>query len=275
MLGKLIKYDLRAQRRTLLPILGAVLAASVVSSALMKLVAAASSAENSAAASITSASTGVIIFFSAAAIILCPFIVFIFAVVHFYRSFFTDEGYLTFTLPVKRSSLLASKFISTLVWLMSSLAVTAVSLAVILLFGTSADKFVNTEAIADAAKILYKLFFSDGGTGTVILYIAYAAASVLYLIPAFFLAVTIGSSVALKHRGLASIGFMYVINLASSAASGIVNFLIMTVAGTDIMSDISFVQTVSVSVSLILNLGFGAAAYILCLHFTKNKLDLQ
>ena len=35
--------------------------------------------------------------------------------VRFYKNFFTDEGYLTFTLPVKRSQLLNSKLITTFI----------------------------------------------------------------------------------------------------------------------------------------------------------------
>lgn len=36
--------------------------------------------------------------------------------VRFYKNFYTDEGYLTFTLPVKRSKLLLSKTLNSIIW---------------------------------------------------------------------------------------------------------------------------------------------------------------
>lgn len=43
--------------------------------------------------------------------------------VRFYTNFFSDEGYLTFTLPVKRRTLYASKVVNTLIWEGASLIV--------------------------------------------------------------------------------------------------------------------------------------------------------
>ena len=43
------------------------------------------------------------------------FLYLILVVIRYYRNFFTDEGYLTFTLPVKRNQLLLSKFITSII----------------------------------------------------------------------------------------------------------------------------------------------------------------
>ena len=40
----------------------------------------------------------------------------IFVLIRFYKNFFTDEGYLTFTLPVKRSTLLNAKTANAMIW---------------------------------------------------------------------------------------------------------------------------------------------------------------
>lgn len=55
--------------------------------------------------------------------------------VRFYKNFFTDEGYLTFTLPVKRSQLLNSKLISTFIAIMSTFAVLILDVIMILAIG--------------------------------------------------------------------------------------------------------------------------------------------
>lgn len=49
----------------------------------------------------------------------------------FRDNFFTDEAYLTFTLPVKRSTLVFSKFLSALIWLIASLVILLISLIII------------------------------------------------------------------------------------------------------------------------------------------------
>lgn len=50
--------------------------------------------------------------------------------IRFYQNFFTDEGYLTFTLPVSRSQLLNSKVISGIGTLLASVAVCGVNLII-------------------------------------------------------------------------------------------------------------------------------------------------
>lgn len=48
--------------------------------------------------------------------------------IRLYRNFFTDEGYLTFTLPVKRTTLLNSKIINGMIVLTATLIVSAIGL---------------------------------------------------------------------------------------------------------------------------------------------------
>lgn len=53
----------------------------------------------------------------------------------FYKNFFTDEGYLTFTLPVKRSQLLNSKLILSTSTMIITGVMVAVDVIVMLVFG--------------------------------------------------------------------------------------------------------------------------------------------
>ncbi len=48
--------------------------------------------------------------------------------VRYYRHFFSDQGYLTFTLPVKRSTLFWSKAVSGLIYMLATLAVSFVAI---------------------------------------------------------------------------------------------------------------------------------------------------
>lgn len=57
--------------------------------------------------------------------------------VRFYKNFFTDEGYLMFTLPVKTSDLLLSKLFVSVLWKFLSILFTVISILVIATAGIS------------------------------------------------------------------------------------------------------------------------------------------
>ena len=55
----------------------------------------------------------------------------------YYKNFFTDEGYLTFTLPVTRDQLLWSKIINAFIWEIATfLALTVCGTAILLILGS-------------------------------------------------------------------------------------------------------------------------------------------
>ncbi len=51
--------------------------------------------------------------------------------IRYYKNFFSDEGYLTFTLPVKRSTLFASKIISAALWYSAQTILIALSMLMV------------------------------------------------------------------------------------------------------------------------------------------------
>ena len=63
--------------------------------------------------------------------------------VRFYKHLFTDEGYLTFTLPVKRHQILSSKLISGFICGLSTIIVTVVDAAIIILTTFRKDIFYD------------------------------------------------------------------------------------------------------------------------------------
>ncbi len=139
--------------------------------------------------------------------------------VRFYRHFFTDEGYLTFTLPVKRSDLLTSKVVSaTAVSVMTGIVVT-VDIGIIIAF-LLGDRLFDAqmwerrfEVIRDLWNvlgvylILYILQF-------LLLMLALTVVSILLM----YCCITIAGIVVKKHKVLAAIGICY-------AASGVVSFV--------------------------------------------------
>lgn len=119
MLSKLVKYEFKATSRILIPLYTVLLFMSIInrfaffmddSNIVMRVV-----KPMTIAAYILSivATLAVTIFFM---------------IIRFYKNYFSDEGYLMFTLPAKTHELIVSKLIVTLFWIIVSLAVVCASL---------------------------------------------------------------------------------------------------------------------------------------------------
>ena len=139
--------------------------------------------------------------------------VFVLMVRRFYTSFFTDEGYLTFTLPVTVDCLLLTKTLSMIIW-------SAVSGVVIVLATGSfflgvylmvPDAFVLDEyskLALEAALETIKQNFSGTMVFTAISGIVSGIASYFLL----FFSISVGCMLTKKHRFLACAGSYIVIN---------------------------------------------------------------
>ncbi len=274
MLGKLIKHDLSAQRRLLIPLTLAIIAASLLCAGALRYIVYVFSSESPSDLAVMSASSLIMyVFLNAIAVIAYPTVVTILIMVHFYRNLYTDEGYLTFTLPVRTGSILLSKFLTAVLWNIISSAVVLGCFSFVVTFGTATDTVVNTEAFTAMSDIVS--FFGDMFGASPILYLVELAATSLYMTVILFLAITIGSIIAKKHKVLASIGLYYAISIATSLVTNIVGIFMMIPA---LFGDAEtmFVSTVTVQplVDSIIYIGFAAAAYILTGSLMKNKLNL-
>lgn len=92
-----------------------------------------------------------------------------------------------------------------------------------------------------------------------------------------FLAITIGSIIAKRHKILASIGFYYIISNIISAISTTAFFIYFVLIFDDAIT--SALANASVHIFIIFIILFYAAVttveYLLCHHFIKNKLNLS
>ena len=133
-------------------------------------------------------------------------------VYRYYTHFFTDQGYLTFTLPCKSSTHFKSKILNGLLWdLISSLVLICCVVIVVVALPTGAEfsdklwdsfqfytMFDNNVYMTPVIQIIQKIIETvvTSVSGLMILYIA----------------VTIGAMVAKKHKIAASVGFYLVIS---------------------------------------------------------------
>ena len=115
MLSKLLKYELRASGRILLPVYALLLASAGCCSLFYKL--AADHPYRTGAASVLMGLLNVAfwIFVVATGAITALLMIY-----RFYKNYMTDEGYLMFTLPVNRHQLIWSKLLSALLYTAAS-----------------------------------------------------------------------------------------------------------------------------------------------------------
>lgn len=110
MLKKSIKHEFRATSRVMLPVYLAILALSVVTHFAQRVIDSQSGSDFLRTVALL---TMMIFFIGLAAVGLS---VIALAAARFYRSFLSDEGYLTMTLPVNTHKLISSRLIVSVVW---------------------------------------------------------------------------------------------------------------------------------------------------------------
>lgn len=277
MFTKLLKYDLRSVFKYWWIAAASSAFFSVLAGICIKIL----SAENTDYTAIYAlAVLGIVIF--AIGIIVMPVLSFVMILVRFYKHFFTDEGYLTFTLPVKKSQLLNSKILMSAIFTFSTSIVLV--LDIFLMFAISMPDVVlsarNWSRIFDTIGEL----IGEIGVAFFITYvieiIILSAVSLVGSALSLFTVITVASMVARKHKVLAAIGIYYVANgIISSFAQLILmdgNFS----SAMERMDDLlEWQQNFCIVLILLVLIGIGAI-FAAGLHLLENwllerKLNLE
>ena len=139
----------------------------------------------------------------------------------FYKNFFTDEGYLTFTLPVSRKQLFLSKTVNAMVWSALHIVLVIIGFTIMVLIippTESGEFFINTLVINEISDYFSHLVESIGAW--MIAYVIEALIivffSLLFLVSLIHMCITIGSVIAKKLKLLAAIGIFYAVNAVLS-----------------------------------------------------------
>lgn len=198
-----------------------------------------------------------------------PFLVFFYGIQYFYQTMIKDEGYLTHTLPVKKSSLILSKSIVANVFLFFSIIVSV--LCFYLVFG-------NKELLDNIVE-LYNQFIKEFTTYNFVL--AIVTAIVSFIVQYFMITVSIalGQKQNTK-KGLYSFIYFFVIYTVSQILStivifgyGIIDPTIINNMNNDVMTMGYF--TVLLWIGLITNLVLGAAYYFGTVFMFEKHLNLE
>ena len=233
MLLKLFKQDFRASARFGVPLLIAIAAMTVLGC-----ISTAVTVGNAGAESFETATNApfeeMLIFFGMGGLVLISFalagaaaVMAVLLVVRFYRSTVSDEAYLTFTLPVTPAQILWAKLFNTVVWsLFSGLALFLAGAAIL---GTGvtaagvAEDFVNT--FGELFAFLHSMVGQSGLTLFLCCLLGSAAFVSSYLM--VFMAITFGSVIVRKHKALAAVGMIFVINFITSGITSVMQLVLL------------------------------------------------
>jgi len=295
MLGKLIKHDFKSLSRVLFPTQLAILAATVIATIgfAIDMRSSLNSAAQSGSLQLVKFLIGSLSVIMLIAIIAASFLIAYIIFQRFYKSFMSDEGYLTFTLPVTTSELLWSKLITAMIWTIISSVVIFVCMNIFIFFGTASSGLANTEVYRQITRMIHEAFAALGGRLVLPMIegILFSIVGLAYSIFHIYLALIIGGIVSQKHKILAGIGFYFVISIAVSIVSSIVQYFLMGSA-TSMMSELNgmsmsvtdgvemFNKVFSAAQPFIivyfaLSVAVTAGFFLLSRYFLDNKLNLD
>lgn len=218
MFRKLLKYDLKYVWRIWWIMAVSVLGLSVVGSAVLRYVITSMMADDVTFFTIMSF---FFLFICFMAIIFSLVFTEIMIFVRFYKHFFTDEGYLTFTLPVSRKSLLMSKTLSGLIWIWANVILIVICVMIFMLISPPAEAgkfFINPVAYKWLGGVIANAWSAVGAWLIVYVVIAIVLISLMFLFTLSMIqfCITIGAIIAKKLKVLAAIGIYYLINMGIS-----------------------------------------------------------
>ena len=269
MLGKLLKYELRATGRQVLPLCGGMVAFALLRRLLGLL-------------QITRAwpgldgaldSLGIGLF--TLLLIACTVAVFIVLIMRYYRNLYTDEGYLMNTLPVSPTQNLPAKTFVAVIWQVAALVALLISVFISVV-GTPVSRQIAL-GFAEMNIELQHLFLLHQGF---VLIIAIETILVIFIsafagMLQFYAAISLGQFIR-RHRVLGAVVFYFGLNFAFSVLSMLV-MLPLGLLGNRFTAVTMLPQAIALSfgLTLLLTLVEGIVCFFLARWCLAKKLELE
>ena len=196
----------------------------------------------------------------------------IFMLYRFYKHHFTDEGYLTFTVPATTHQILMASIVNILI------CSTIVMILSLVAFGVTLIPVVINPEFLESMD-LFSYYFSAElvgetfGLGTVLATVLYVISTVVYSLIMPLFCITLGCLIAKKHKILCSFAVGYGVSMVVSMISGLSSTIVMLMEFT---SDASYLTAYNISVLVpsLLFLILGVGGYFLMHRLIKNNLNI-
>ena len=284
MLGKLFKYDMRALSKVLLPVHGAVLAvgllgvlAAFVGYTLDDMALKSTSVE--VTIGMMTAVMAAVMLFSLLAMIIAAGATLVVIIHRFYKNLFTDEGYLTLTLPASANQVVLAKLLAGLLWSLIDLAVVCLLSCMVswAAYGMMTVNFEDTLpywllSVQGSGSLL-----GGGGGGSALLGIVNMLIQLVSTLCLVYVSFALGAVVAKVHRVAAGIG-LYCLLAWGVSLLGTIGTIVVTVLFTSFgnyeYEMASAAHMASTVLGWVLHLCLAAVSYVVCVRLIERKLDL-
>jgi len=203
----------------------------------------------------------------------------IYLTVRYYKSMFTDEGYLTHTLPATTHQLLLSKSIVMGAWNVISTLALGGSVFIILsmLYVFQIQKEVSLAEIFEEFGRLFRMMIEDGGFHLgdfTISFIIMTLAGLLCNIMKLIGAISLGQ-LWRKHRILGAIGAYFGFNIVIGIVELIITIPYTVFAGTGYMGGLYDFDSRLYLINAVLSAAVGIGLYFMSEYLTRKQLELE
>ena len=185
----------------------------------------------------------------------------------FYKNKFTDEGYLTFTLPAKSWEILLASMVNILIWMVIIAVVLGIGIVIMLGIGLAE----HWEEIWDLEMTIFE-GLDDIMDMTAQL--VSSAISGIANVAVLLCCITIGATIAKKHKILAAIGIYYGASVLKNMVSSVLMAFILFDESVHSMEQFGAQMNILTICNGVMYLAFGVGAFFLANHLINRKLNL-
>ncbi len=196
----------------------------------------------------------------------------ILSLVRFYKHFYTDEGYLTFTLPVRRRTLFLSKIVNASIFnaMYLLLMVFSVSAALVCALPSDilADFFSAFGKMLDGLKLL--------GAWNVVYFVEWIALFVaidLFATLLLYLCVTIGALVVRKAKLVVGLAIYYGVNTAISSVLQILTSIVLPLTSGELVVMLEKMTPLALALVLLVFIAAVATLAFTLFSMTLGRLE--
>ena len=189
--------------------------------------------------------------------------------IRFYKHKFTDEGYLTFTLPVTVDQIFLSSALNMLIWHLIALIVVLLCAVVMVFIGTSGLSKEDLQGVIDSVGLDFSVTSVDW-LGTLA-----SAVNAVYSVILPMTCLTLGAVKARKHKILSAFGFYYLILIGMGILESFLNtaaYLSSLMDPEDVYQQLTVEATI---IPMIVQVVIIVGGYFLSTHLMRRKLNLN
>ncbi|MDR1017206.1 MAG: hypothetical protein LBM02_00690 [Lachnospiraceae bacterium] len=284
MLGKLLKYDMKAISKFLIIVHAALLGVAVIISFMASYYSKGSKSNTSFSVNLENG-IGSAIFLILIIIAIVIFIgayygTYIISASRYYKNIYSDEGYLLNTLPVSKDKILLSKIIMATIWGIADIVVIIISFMILFKVTPSKISSVLRTAVTSDGET----FWSMWGSLIIVLIVTFIIQTIVSIITIYF-SITIGD-VFFGHRVVGAIVSYVVISFIVGITSGLISAGFSSShafnhepdsmeAAVKAMQGIKVVGTRLMIAEIVFMIIIGAVMYFLTRYMLNKKLNLE